>query len=192
MRFGFTYLRSSIILYLHIVLRTIIGFFFLVIPGIFVMLNYSQAFYILADDPTKMPLQCMAESKFIMRGNKGKLVLLYLSFIGWLILSGLPQYLLEQHYMSQSMALMPDIDITEIYELATETSYKFPVIVAGLLTLLANVYINAAVTGFYDIATGHLSVGGFDDSNIDYAGAKATAEDPFTGEEVHFKDADNE
>lgn len=58
-----------------------------VIPGIIAMLRYSQAFYILADDPSKPIMQCIRESKLMMMGNKGKLFCLMLSFIGWSLLT---------------------------------------------------------------------------------------------------------
>jgi len=58
----------------------------LVIPGIIKGLSYSMAFYILADDPTKSVKQCIDESKEMMKGNKGKLFGLQLSFMGWVLL----------------------------------------------------------------------------------------------------------
>ena len=38
----------------------------LVVPGIIAAYRYRQAFYILLDDPTKSPLQCIRESKDLM------------------------------------------------------------------------------------------------------------------------------
>ncbi len=60
-----------------------------VIPGIIAALRYSQAFFILADDPTKGVFQCINESKWMMKGNKGKLFCLELSFLGWIILTSI-------------------------------------------------------------------------------------------------------
>lgn len=60
-----------------------------IIPGIIALLRYSQAFYILADDPGKPIMQCIRESKLMMMGNKGKLFCLMLSFIGWALLTAL-------------------------------------------------------------------------------------------------------
>ena len=53
-----------------------------IIPGIIATFRYSQAFFILADDPDKSIRQCMNESKAMMKGNKMKYFLLSLSFIG--------------------------------------------------------------------------------------------------------------
>ena len=62
----------------------------LVVPGVIAAYRYSQARYILIDDPTKSPLQCIRESKAMMAGHKGELFELDLSFIGWYLLSLIP------------------------------------------------------------------------------------------------------
>lgn len=62
----------------------------LVVPGIIAAYRYSMAIYILVDDPTKSPLQCISESKQLMTGHKMELFVLDLSFIGWNILSAFP------------------------------------------------------------------------------------------------------
>ena len=61
----------------------------LIIPGIVAQLRYSQAYYILLDDPKKGIMQCLRESKELMRGNKMDFFILGLSFLGWIILGGL-------------------------------------------------------------------------------------------------------
>ena len=62
----------------------------LVIPGIIAAYRYSMAVYIMLDDPSKSPMQCIRESKEMTRGYKGQLFVLDLSFIGWAILSIIP------------------------------------------------------------------------------------------------------
>ncbi|MBR6521597.1 MAG: DUF975 family protein [Oscillospiraceae bacterium] len=54
-----------------------------IVPGIIAMYRYRMAYYILLDDPDKGPLQCIRESKELMRGHKKELFVLDLSFIGW-------------------------------------------------------------------------------------------------------------
>jgi uncharacterized membrane protein len=61
----------------------------LYIPGIIAAYRYSQALYVLLEHPEYGPLQCIRESKRIMRGNKGKLFVIQLSFMGWAILISL-------------------------------------------------------------------------------------------------------
>ncbi|AKS38122.1 membrane protein [Anoxybacillus gonensis] len=58
-----------------------------IIPGIIKSLSYSQTFFLLKDHPEYSALQAISESKKRMKGYKGKLFLLYLSFIGWGLLS---------------------------------------------------------------------------------------------------------
>ena len=62
----------------------------LVVPGVIAAYRYSMADYILIDDPTKSPLQCLKESKRMMDGHKGELFMLDLSFIGWFLLGLVP------------------------------------------------------------------------------------------------------
>lgn len=62
----------------------------LFVPGIIAAYSYSQAIYILVDDPTKSPMQCLRESKAMMRGHKMELFKLNLSFLGWYLLASLP------------------------------------------------------------------------------------------------------
>lgn len=60
-----------------------------IIPGIIKGLSYSMVYYIKADNPNYEWKDCFAESERIMKGNKGKLFILELSFIGWNIIGAL-------------------------------------------------------------------------------------------------------
>ncbi len=116
----------------------------LIIPGIIASYRYSQAFYILADDPSKSPMQCINESKEMMRNNKGTLFVLELSFIGWLILgfvagSGL------------SYLLVPELSFMPEWLSDTLENVIFSAVVA-----VVNVYMTTAVTFFYERVSGHL------------------------------------
>lgn len=59
------------------------------IPGIIKGLAYSMAVYISEDHPEYTAKQCLDASQDMMKGYKGKLFCLMLSYIGWLILCGL-------------------------------------------------------------------------------------------------------
>jgi len=61
----------------------------LIFPGVIAFYRYRQAYYILLDAPEKSALQCIRESKTMMRGHKADLFILDLSFIGWFVLSAL-------------------------------------------------------------------------------------------------------
>lgn len=49
-------------------------------------LRYSLVFYILSDNSEIAPIDTLKQSSQMMKGFKGKLFLLYLSFIGWFLL----------------------------------------------------------------------------------------------------------
>ena len=80
------------IILLNILQSLIVGFLslLLVIPGIIAHYRYSQAIYILIDDPKKSSLQCLRESGAMMKGHKQELFRLDLSLIGWLLLGMIP------------------------------------------------------------------------------------------------------
>jgi uncharacterized membrane protein len=61
----------------------------LLIPGIIKAFSYSMAVYILHDNPGMSSLEAIKKSKIMMKGYKGKLFLLELSFIGWIMLGAL-------------------------------------------------------------------------------------------------------
>ncbi|MBQ7840046.1 MAG: DUF975 family protein [Lachnospiraceae bacterium] len=56
------------------------------IPGIIAALRYSQAFYVLAENPDKGIRECVNESKELMRGRLWEYFVLELSFILWILL----------------------------------------------------------------------------------------------------------
>lgn len=60
-----------------------IGTLLFIVPGIIIDLMFSQAFYILAENPDKTISECLSESKEMMKGYKADFFLLRLSFIGW-------------------------------------------------------------------------------------------------------------
>ncbi len=61
-----------------------------IIPGIIAAYRYRQAIYILIDNPTMRPIDCIRNSKELMKGHKAELFLLDLSFLGWYLLMIIP------------------------------------------------------------------------------------------------------
>ena len=59
----------------------------LVIPGIVAAYSYSMAPYILLEDPNCSAMDAIRRSKEMMKGHKGRLFTMELSFIGWILLS---------------------------------------------------------------------------------------------------------
>ena len=60
-----------------------------IIPGIVKSYAYSMAYFIKLDHPEYTATQAISESRKLMNGHKMRLFILYLSFLGWLILGAL-------------------------------------------------------------------------------------------------------
>ena len=85
------YLKTFVIFVMQVL---IVGFWsiFFIIPGIIAALNFSQAFYILADDPDKSITDVLMESKMMMYGNKMNYVRLYLYYMPYMMLAYIPAF----------------------------------------------------------------------------------------------------
>ena len=112
-----------------------------IIPGIIASFRYSQAFFILADDPSKGIRQCMNESKAMMKGNKAKYFLLNLSFIGWALLTAIPAGIIQS-----------------IGTTVTNNSFVIALfsIIGALFMAPLIAYMYSTLSGFYEILAGHL------------------------------------
>ena len=89
---GFGFFWKIILLNFLMALFVTLWCMLLFIPGIIAAYSYSQAVYILVDDPTKSPMQCLRESKAMMRGHKMELFKLQMSFFGWYLLACMPTF----------------------------------------------------------------------------------------------------
>ncbi len=72
--------------YLLVMIFIILWALLLIIPGIMAAYSYAMVYFILADNEAISPLEAIAKSKEMMRGNRWKLFCLGLRFIGWGIL----------------------------------------------------------------------------------------------------------
>jgi len=84
---GFRIYFKTLMLDLIIIICVAIGLLLLIVPGIIIILMFSQAFYILCEDNNKGILQCLDESSKMMKGYKWDYFVLMLSFIGWDLLA---------------------------------------------------------------------------------------------------------
>lgn len=84
---GFNRLTQSILLFIGNAIYTALWSLLFVIPGIIKTLSYSMSYYILKENPDMTSATARRKSMEIMRGNKGRLFCLNLSFIGWVLLS---------------------------------------------------------------------------------------------------------
>lgn len=112
-----------------------------IIPGIIAAIRYSQAFFILADDPEKDIRQCMNESKAMMQGNKMKFFCLMISFIGWILLTMIPSTIV--------VAIGDMLALDGIGSAITS-------IISGLFIIPVVAYMYSTRAGFYEILAGHL------------------------------------
>ncbi|MCR4963077.1 MAG: DUF975 family protein [Firmicutes bacterium] len=74
-------------LYLFIGLFIFLWSLLLIVPGIIAAFRYSMAFYLMAENPDMGIRESVSRSKQMMHGHKGRLFCLWLSFIGWALLS---------------------------------------------------------------------------------------------------------
>lgn len=85
----FILLAALAVYYYHM---AIFSFFMLagLVLAIIAAYRYRQAFYILIDNPTMRPIDCIRKSKEMMKGRKAELFMLDLSFLGWYLLTIIP------------------------------------------------------------------------------------------------------
>ncbi len=101
----------------------------LVVPGIVAALRYSMAFYYLAEDPTLTAWEAIEKSKNAMKSTKTALLLLTLSFMGWVFLATAAQLLLSD--MNMIVAL----------------------VVGQFLQLFVTTYMNGAYAAFFQMVS---------------------------------------
>lgn len=138
---GFERFGKALGLFLYQFLWIFLWSLLFVIPGIIAAIRYSQAFFILADDPEKSIVDCMDESKEMMKGNKATYFLLCLSFIGWFIL-----------------AILPGAVLDGIVQMMTDSGIVRSIVsgIAGLFAAPVDAYLFSTQAGFYEILAGHL------------------------------------
>jgi len=82
-------LTESVVLGLLRIVFIFLWTLLLIVPGIIKAYAYSMAYYIQQDSEDKEWRSCLDKSQEMMRGYKGKLFLLDLSFIGWYIVGAI-------------------------------------------------------------------------------------------------------
>lgn len=92
---------------------TVLWTLLFIIPGIVKGYSYAMTEFIMKDDPDIEGNKAIEASMVMMKGNKMRLFLLDLSFIGWIILSfltmGLGFILLEPYMMAARAAFYEDL-----------------------------------------------------------------------------------
>lgn len=90
---GFQNLGTAFLTQLLVGIYTFLWSLLFIIPGIIAAFSYSQALFIVADNPNISASEAITMSKEMMSGYKFKLFCLNLSFIGWAILSVFTMYI---------------------------------------------------------------------------------------------------
>ena len=108
--YALTYIRNRVVDYralgeslnyylkafgLFLVQTLVVSFWtmFFVAPGILAALNFTQSFYIFADDPDKSITQILTESKMMMYGNRMNYVRLIICYIPYIMIAYIPAFL---------------------------------------------------------------------------------------------------
>ncbi|MCC2865413.1 DUF975 family protein [Ihubacter massiliensis] len=148
---GFEQFFKALGLMFMVGLFTFLWTLLLIVPGIIAAIRYSQAFFILADDPNKGIMECINESKWLMNGNKAKYFCLQLSFIGWLLLTSFAIAIVSEFFFAfiGGSVMMVVIDW-----------------ILGLAICWVTAYMTATDAAFYDILRGNLRANTKDDSKI--------------------------
>lgn len=84
------YKNNMIRAFLFIVLKNVLIFLWsllFLVPGIVAHYRYAMAEYLMVQEPNLSGREAIAASKEMMRGHKGELFVLELSFLGWALLS---------------------------------------------------------------------------------------------------------
>lgn len=84
---------------------------FFIIPGIIALLNFSQSFYLLADNPDKNIFECMLESKLRMRGNRKMYIVYFISFLPYVLLGMLFPIVAQMIFGIDTSTVMGDFII---------------------------------------------------------------------------------
>ena len=123
-----------------LMLAFFVAFIGSVIYMVFNALKYSQAFFILSDDKSKSISTCLLESGNMMIGNKGKLFMLVVSFIGWIALAHIPL----AAYIAFSKVLSSGTQVTDF-----DPTTMIMLMIMSLPIIIASEYIFTALGEFY-------------------------------------------
>lgn len=137
---GFSRFAKAFLLFVLMTVKIMLWSLLLVVPGIIASFRYSQAFFVLTDNPEMSANQCLKESSRIMAGNKGRYFYLQLTFIGWYILAAIPGSI----YTTVS-------DATGAVSVIMSIIFSLPSVVLSAYVMMAN-------TAFYELATEKLVV----------------------------------
>ena len=139
---GFEKFIKAFLINLIMSIIIFVGLVLFIIPGIIFGLMYSQAYYILADNPELGAIECLRKSRIMMIDNKGYLFGLRLSFIGWALLAAIS--IVVGEYILQDMIIT-----SPVVKLLVHTVMEIP-----MYFVLAYLQVTNGI--FYELASGHI------------------------------------
>lgn len=146
--FGYYARATGLFLYmlLFIMLWALIPFAGIILAPI-AAIRYSQSFYVAFDHPEYPIPLCVAESKVLMLGNKGKYFLLQLSFLGWLLVAGIAGGMIVSGitYMAASGGTTLSFLALELISL-----------ISSVIVCPVTAYMMSTNVAFYEIVTGKI------------------------------------
>lgn len=92
---GFSDFIKGTLAFLWMILWITLWSILFVIPGIIKAIAYSQMFHVISENPKIGVIKAMKISKIMTQGHKADLFILWLSFIGWDILSMFTGFILQ-------------------------------------------------------------------------------------------------
>jgi len=108
-------------LWLWMLIRVYLWMFLFIIPGIIAALRYSQAVYLMLEDPEMGINKALKLSGELMRGYKWQLFVLDVSFILWYLLAGFVSWLFTFNFVG--LYFIPYLALTQVqfyYDLRRE------------------------------------------------------------------------
>ena len=142
------------------VVNGILAFYSLILVSvvliIIVSLRYGVVYFILADEPNIKVMECLKKSGRMMKGNKSKMFLLIMSFVGWYILYGI-----SAGIVGTIMGAIGSVFSFNVPGVISECMYS---IVAALLLAPIIGYVYTSLTAFYEKVAGHMV--GMDDFDM--------------------------
>jgi hypothetical protein len=139
---GFEKFIKAFLINLIMSIIIFVGLVLFIVPGIIFGLMYSQAYYILADNPELGAIECLRKSRIMMIENKGYLFGLRLSFIGWALLAAIS--IVVGEYILQDMIIT-----SPVVKLLVHTVMEIP-----MYFVLAYLQVTNGI--FYELASGHI------------------------------------
>ena len=155
---GFEKFIKAFLMNLVMSIITVIGLILFIIPGIIFALMYSQAYFIMADNPELGAMECLKRSRIMMIGNKGYLFGLIFSFMGWALLASISivfgKYIIEDMMIANPVVQML---ITIVLEIPMYFVLAYLQITNGIFYELASGHIRPVVTPTYANMYGNLN-----------------------------------